>query len=607
MSLRPTQTRWFEILTSRDRTVWALDALAHSGLVQLEIDPRALERVEPAELRLRLLAHDETAKRYQAVWPEIEPGPQPLKRAPEQLLDNALKSIAVWEREAATLVEQLQSARVQHNNLQLLRELVTAVDEQELDLGLFSSRGGPIAVVFYAVVPERVPRRIPEGVITREYRTPHRSFFLAMGESVPILRLEAELAAKHAQRLQLPVWLGRDRPANLARINADAARLREEMSSLDARLDDINDKHRLTDALRDIALVRWYVEQAGQLSYKERFCRITGWTTDLDGAELKTVLAAAGLRGRLRFPPPPSRQVAPGRMRNPRWARPFEFLTGLFGQPSGAEVDPSRLLVFITPLLFGYMFPDVVHGVLIALAGLLLARRWPQAQLLVPCGAAAVVFGFVFGDVLGLPGIIAPLWVKPLDEPILILLVPVAAGALLLLFGLLLGGLQARWRGQLGAWMLLDAPIMLLFAGLFAGIVYRPALLVAAVAVLWYVLGSLYAAAAGHIDSLLAALGHWIERLAQLLVNTVSFVRVGAFALAHAGLSGAIIALAEMTEHRISYVLVMLIGTVITLVLEGLVVMVQAIRLIFFEFFLRFLHAEGREFKPLKASGRRDT
>ena len=85
----------------------------------------------------------------------------------------------------------------------------------------------------------------------------------------------------------------------------------------------------------------------------------------------------------------------------------------------------------------------------------------------------------------------------------------------------------------------------------------------------------------------------------QLFLNTVSFVRVGAFALAHAGLSIAFNIMADSVNSVLLALLIMLLGNIIVIVLEGLVVSIQTTRLILFEFFIRFMQANGRVFKPL--------
>ena len=99
--------------------------------------------------------------------------------------------------------------------------------------------------------------------------------------------------------------------------------------------------------------------------------------------------------------------------------------------------------------------------------------------------------------------------------------------------------------------------------------------------------------------ALAAALGELLERSLQLAVNTLSFARVGAFALAHAGLSSAVIALAQIAGHGLGGLLVLILGNLVILVLEAMVVSIQTTRLVLFEFFTRFLTGAGRVFAPL--------
>ena len=93
------------------------------------------------------------------------------------------------------------------------------------------------------------------------------------------------------------------------------------------------------------------------------------------------------------------------------------------------------------------------------------------------------------------------------------------------------------------------------------------------------------------------AAGESLERLLQMSVNTISFVRVGAFALAHCGLCAAVVGMAEIAGP--GYWPVLILGNVAIIGLEGLVVSIQTTRLVLFEFFVRFITARGRAFEPL--------
>jgi V/A-type H+-transporting ATPase subunit I len=106
-------------------------------------------------------------------------------------------------------------------------------------------------------------------------------------------------------------------------------------------------------------------------------------------------------------------------------------------------------------------------------------------------------------------------------------------------------------------------------------------------------------AAPGPLGAALAALGELVERTLQILINTLSFARVGAFALAHAGLSSAVVSLAGAIDNPIGWFVVLALGNLLILAIEGLVVSIQTTRLVLFEFFTRFFKPEGREFRPL--------
>ena len=113
----------------------------------------------------------------------------------------------------------------------------------------------------------------------------------------------------------------------------------------------------------------------------------------------------------------------------------------------------------------------------------------------------------------------------------------------------------------------------------------------------WSLAGAALVAPADRAAPSGQAAGECVERLLQLGVNTVSFVRVGAFALAHAGLCSAVVGMAEAAGP--GYWPVLIIGNAAIIALEGLVVSIQTTRLVLFEFFIRFLTARGRPFEPL--------
>ncbi len=157
------------------------------------------------------------------------------------------------------------------------------------------------------------------------------------------------------------------------------------------------------------------------------------------------------------------------------------------------------------------------------------------------------------------------------------------------------GGLEGRDEGR--RWLATDAGFVVTYLGLLAAPFVPAALALAGAGALWFCLG--HAAQARRASAAFAAFGELVERLLQILINTLSFARVGAFALAHAGLSSALVALMEAAGHPLLQALVLVLGNAVVMLLEGLVVSIQTTRLVLFEFFTRFLEAQGRVFRPL--------
>jgi V/A-type H+-transporting ATPase subunit I len=178
--------------------------------------------------------------------------------------------------------------------------------------------------------------------------------------------------------------------------------------------------------------------------------------------------------------------------------------------------------------------------------------------------------------------------------------VPLVAGVVIILTGLALDALESNWRGEWLRWLHVGAPVVALYLGILS-LFFIPAsvsVLIIVSGLTWYLMGNLLLAE-GKILTALLAVGSLLETVIQLVLNTMSFVRIGAFALAHAGLSMAFNIMADSTASVVAAALILLLGNVIVIVLEGLVVSIQTTRLVLFEFFIRFLQASGRTFKPL--------
>ena len=598
MSLRPASANWFELLVMREDLAAAMGVLASSRCVELQSHGEARAPMLMPECRELLEEFDELERTYRHHWPPPSPHEHDDRAEPYNMLQRALERLRRWAADAREVVERLERLIERRGDQDLLLEMLR--DAESLpDLGQFSRAGPMLESGLFLLGSGDWPSSLPGTVIAQRVALPERRFLLAVGLPDEMAELEHQLHAQRARRLTLP----EDLPPQAA--DAEAAmheRLFETRRGIeDAQqvLRNLHNRHDVADALADALFVRWYVNSVPELSATENFAWISGWTSLDDEADLQELLAEASVKGLLQLTEAPSGFEAPLLLKNPRWMRPFELFTRMLGIPAAGEADPTRVVAIATPLMFGYMFGDVGHGTVLLVAGFLLQQRYPALRLLIYGGVMSILFGFAFGSVFAMENVIPALWVHPIEEPVLMLLVPMAGGAVLLLIGMCLDALQSYWQRKGRYWWETGAGLMLCYVAMLASIWEPRMLWLALIGALWFIVGHAIVSPAHRLRAAGGAAAEFVESTLQLVVNTVSFVRVGAFALAHAGLSMAVVGLSDATTSVLFTVIILLLGNVLIIALEGLVVSIQTTRLVLFEFFIRFLHGEGRPFRPL--------
>jgi V/A-type H+-transporting ATPase subunit I len=601
MSLRPHRARWFELLTPREELTQVVEALARTCSVELEIHSERNMPVNLPNLQEHMAEYHNLAQRFRQYWGQYPMQPATLPGVPAQILENALARLRQWVAAAGPLVKHIESLQAETSELLLDEEMLGIDAGSDLDYSLLTAAGPVLATRLFMMPPDYRLPAAPGSLLYCKCYSQQHLFLLATGLPADLEAFRGEIAAQKGRMLTLPAWLHGRRELALGQVRKRLQRIHHESTRLRRQIDAMAGSYKLAGALSDISRLEWFLTHVTALPVSDTFAWVSGWTDDLDGKRLPRALAAIHANAIVHYPPPPRELRPPMVLQNPWWARPYELFAGMLGTPAGDEADPSRLVAWLVPLLFGYMFGDVGQGFVLLLAGLWLQRRWPLLRILVANGVASMLFGFVFGSVFGREDVIPALWVHPIEQPLPVLAVPLAAGVLVLLLGLLLNALESYWRGELRRWLQVDAALLVIYLSLLAAL-FRPGSLAVTVFGLgWYLAGSL----GGNRDKLLAsaaaALGTLVEQLMQLLINSISFVRVGAFALAHGGLSLAFVIMAESTGSFVAGLLIMVLGNGIVILLEGLVVSIQTTRLVLFEFFIRFLRTGGRTFHPLAA------
>lgn len=595
--LRSASTRWFEVLCPRLDAVGTVAALARTGSVEIEHKGEA--ETDPCVLRLarNLAAYQALLPRYGRYWARGERHLRAAPEVPAAILDRALAAIEAWRREADPLIDLLQSCEEELTRLKWLARIIERIAESPLDFAAVA-RSGPMLGTFCAILPRDAALRLPDLILPRDVPWEDERCYMFLGPRDQLDQAKHQVQSLKGRIIERPDWLKGDARESLGRIRARREFLSRRVVNLHAELDTLFEEYDLDHRLAAVEGLAWFAEQIGGLeSAGEHLVWATGWTDDLAGERLQQALDSSRTRSLLRLAPPPPGKRAPQVLDNPRWVRPFEGFARAFGVPGVDEADPTPVLALVVPLLFGYMFGDLGQGAVLAGLGWWLMRREIEiGRVLILCGISAMAFGLVFGSLFALEGLIPALWLHPLEHPIPVLIVPLVFAVVLLSLGQLLDGLGALWRGELARWLTKDLGFLVLYLGIVAAVTESALGWLAPLGAVWYLAGAFIV----HRQLLggLAAVGHLLETGMQILVNTLSFARVGAFALAHASLSEAVVTMAGSAPVGAD-LLILVAGNLLIILLEGLVVSIQTTRLVLFEFFNRFLRGSGRVFRPL--------
>lgn len=317
----------------------------------------------------------------------------------------------------------------------------------------------------------------------------------------------------------------------------------------------------------------------------------------------------------------------PTKLANPRFLRPFELIIDMYGTPAYNSINPTPFVALTFLFIFGAMFGDVGHGMILGLLGgaaLYFAERKSALKdlggVLVGCGVSSMVFGFVYGEVFGHEDVVEVIWLHPMQHPEDFLFYGVVLGAVVINLGMLINILQTVLARHFKEAFFGEWGLSTLFFYWGAISLFTMQRMGHGEHISWGVVAALLlpplaASAFGGliVDKLkgreadtdvASAVFKPVELLLASLTNTISFVRVPAFALTHAALMGAVFLMAEVFEgggagSLFASKVDIVVGNIVVIALEGLIVFVQAMRLQYYEFFGKFFHHQGRKFAPL--------
>lgn len=354
------------------------------------------------------------------------------------------------------------------------------------------------------------------------------------------------------------------------------------------------------------------------------FYIICGWMTgkdaqafltDVEGDDLVYSMAEDSAADNLTRPPT--------KLKNFTLFQPFELFIRMYGLPSYNEIDPTSFVAITYSLIFGIMFGDVGQGICLIVGGYALyhVKHYPIAAIISLSGIFSTIFGFMYGSIFGFDHVITPVWMSPRENVMTILYSAVGFGVFLILVSMLLNiinGIKARDWGRVlfdtnGAAGFIFYAALILSVVMFANQHTLPGVFLVIICFLLPLLLIFFREPLSHALNkkerifpehkgmfFMETSFELFEILLSYLTNTISFLRIGAFALSHAGMMAVVMLLAGASSGHPN-VLVLVLGNLIVAVMEGLVVGIQVLRLEYYEMFGRFYKGAGREFKPYRS------
>jgi V/A-type H+-transporting ATPase subunit I len=315
----------------------------------------------------------------------------------------------------------------------------------------------------------------------------------------------------------------------------------------------------------------------------------------------------------------------PTLLHNLPFIRRFQEIVRLYSLPSYGELDPTFVVALSFCFFFGFMFGDVGHGVALILGTMLLEKKGIMgsaiASVMKTAGAFAMLFGVLYGSVFGNEELFAPLWLSPMSSVDSILPFSIGVGVAFLSLGICFKIENSARRGEWGEaffspegliglvfyWLAVGQTVVLMGGDPADAIDKQLFTVIMSTLFVIMIFGNGVSKLLLHGEKVddggIVHVFSVFHAMLNFLSNTASFVRLAAFALNHAGLCGAVFMLSEMVEHapggKIYHAIVMIIGQLIVIGLEGLIVFIQTLRLEYYEFFGKFYRGGGREFAPV--------
>lgn len=328
---------------------------------------------------------------------------------------------------------------------------------------------------------------------------------------------------------------------------------------------------------------------------------------------------------------PETHQQPPTKLKNPKLFKPFEMYINMYGLPAYNEMDPTWFVAITYSFIFGAMFGDAGQGLLLFIGGFLLYKfkHIALAGIISCAGVFSTIFGILFGSFFGFENLFPALWLRPMNNMMTVPFIGKLNTVFIVAIGFGMGLiLLCMIFNILNAWKAHDTEHIWFDTNSVAGLVFYGSATVSIAliltghtlpgGILLFIMFGIPLILIFFKEPLTAlvekkseimpkekgmfivqGLFEMFEVLLSYFSNTLSFVRIGAFAVSHAAMMEVVLMLAGFESGHLNWVVVIL-GNLFVSGMEGLIVGIQVLRLEYYEMFSRFYKGTGRKFEPFR-------
>ena len=658
---RPEKMSFVNISVLEEYLTQVLDRLAKLGVMHIvdksELPPgeETLEDVDIGPVRSRLASLRDRLEELITVlsaeagfaFTSVGIDKDKIQIDPFQITDSIEKDLSDIETSVKPIIQrrtQIQSevSTLEEESRQLSAFEIQDVNVEDLKEARFLYMAyGDVPVEYY----DRLVDSLTDGpcVLAPGETTFDRQQILAFSLMSDRGILSSALEAAYFSRARLPEKYHGTIADVLDEIELEIWARREEMAELRGETRSLRERwsDRLLELSVTITANQIVIESVERFGKAGRSYFLSGWVPYNDVGKLQAQLEEITEEGVLVNASEPItaqeaehyKPAVPTKLKHPFFLRPFTGLVTNFGIPRYSDLDPTPLASLAFLAMFGIMFADVGHGGVLLSLGLLgffyppLRSMRSMSSFLACCGGASIVFGFVFGNVFGIESENLAIWfsLEHMNPEAVerMLKFGVFFGIGILSLGVSLNIAQSfRRRNFMEAFCGQWGIFSLLFYWIVAGLVILKAMhkefswhwILIVIPLLLFILlkeplSRLMGRKREHEEeteageSIIVAGFEIYEIVMAYLANTLSYIRMAAFNLSHAGLMMASYELTKQLPGGNNVFLSLpnnILANVFVIALEGLIVAIQCMRLEYYEFFSKFFAGEGIEYKPMK-------